>query len=374
MRSLDHRRSFPAVVVLAACGLATGCTESPAPNPDRAGIDFSGIERFWEVVDMLSQDAEPPAELWDALFATDGYRALTESEFERQFFEEAFRLAYKPSLQDSLELVLEKQDGRARRLRHYLQVGERRDELEAFATELERSGSLKQLSRQAADWLPPPLPDQPAPVAVVIFDMDARGYDPIVLDLLAAKELDLSSFLAHESHHWYRNARATIDWDAVASQDADLLWTLYQIQGEGIADQIDKRPWLEGEAPVPTAREGYAESYLDALAGTPATLRSLDSMLVAFGAAVEAAGDTAAAAAIGSHIAELVPMSGHPTGYFMSNVILTELGKERLVVDVSDPIAFFRTYHEAARTSGLAPALSSQAMETLDTLRARYSP
>ena len=323
---------------------------------------------------MLSQDEEPDIAIWDALFATDGYRALTESEFERAFFEENYRLAFKPSLRDSLALALENDGGRARRLRHYLQVGERREELEAFAAELERSGSLAELSRQAAEWLPPPAPDQPAPVAAVIFDMDARGYDPIVLDLLAAKELDLSSFLAHEAHHWYRNARVTIDWDAVAPQDADLLWTLYQIQGEGIADQIDKRPWLEGEAPVPTAREGYAESYLDALAGTPATLRSLDSLLVAFGAAVEAAGDTAAAAAIGSHIAELVPMSGHPTGYFMSNVILIELGKERLVADVTDPVAFFRTYDEAARASGVAPGLSSRAMETLGAIEARYRP
>ena len=331
-------------------------------------VDVSGIEQFWQVVDSLSEDREPSPELWRTLFETPGYSALTRSEFESSFFQENFRLVFMPSLRDSLARVLD-EGTNIRYLRHYTQVDERRAELVAFAEGLGRSDLMEEPSRIAAEWLPPPPPDELAPVALVVFGMDARGYDPIVIDLLAARELDLHSFLAHESHHWYRNQRSTIEWDDVAPHDEDLLWTLYQIQGEGIADQIDKRPWIDGGEPVPAPFESYSAAYLEALAATPATILGLDSLLAELGAATE----PAHRARIGSRFAELVPMSGHPTGYYMARTILEHLGQERLVLDVTNPVGFFRAYDEAARESG-APVLSHEALHGLADLEPVFTP
>jgi hypothetical protein len=369
------------LLLLILCAAEWGCAESPSNEPDSSGVadgtplaasdgsavDFSGIELFWQIVDLLSQDEEPSPELWRALFATPGYRALTRSEFEPSFFQGSFRLAYMPSLSDSLATALEEgRDGRL--LRHYRQVEERRAELEAFAKDLKRSGPMEEPSRLAGEWLPHPSPEEPAPLALVVFDLDARGYDPIVIDVMAAKELDLLSFLAHESHHWYRNDRAMVDWDGVAPHDEELLWTLYQIQGEGIADQIDKRSWIDGGAPVPAAREAYATDYIETLAATPATIRELDSLLAALGAASE----EDHRAGIGTRFAALVPMSGHPTGYYMARMILEVLGRERLVIDVANPVAFFQAYDEAARASG-AQGLSPEALRSLAELEAPFT-
>jgi hypothetical protein len=202
-----------------------------------------------------------------------------------------------------------------------------------------------------------------------VFSLDARGYDPIVMDVLAARELDLRSFVAHESHHWYRNRRATIDWDRVPQHEQDLLWTLYQIQGEGIADQIDKRAWIEGEEPVPAGRESYAEAYLEALEAAPRTIRSLDSLLVVHSNAPT----DEQRAAIGAHIAEIIPMSGHPTGYHMARTILSALGRERLAADVANPAEFLRAYDEASRASG-GRGLSPDALYYLALLDERFRP
>jgi hypothetical protein len=319
-------------------------------------------------VDSLSRDEEPSPVLWRALFATPGYRALTRSEFEPSFFQESFRLAYMPSLRDSLARALE-EGMNDRRLRHYRRVLQSRAQLEAFTDELNRSNPMEEPSRLAAEWLPLPPPAEPAPLALTVFDLDARGYDPIVMDPLAAMELDLQSFIAHESHHWYRNDRARVDWDNVAPHDEELLWTLYQIQGEGIADHIDKRPWIEGEAAVPAGRERYAEDYLEALAATPATIRGLDSLLASLGAAT----DTDHRADIGARVGELIPMSGHPTGYYLARTILDALGQERLVEDVANPAAFIRAYDEAARASGV-PGLSPEALHGLTELEAVFAP
>jgi len=382
IRSAARSTRTRTLLLLILSSASWGCADSPSTEREatkdsdetsvagskRSAVDVSGIELFWQVVDSLSEDQEPSQELWRALFATPGYSALTQSEFEPSFFQENFRLAYMPSLRDFLASALE-EGTNARYLGHYAQVEERRAELVAFTEELGRSDLMEEPSRLAAEWLTGPTPDELAPVALLVFGMDARGYDPIVVDLLAARELDLHSFLAHESHHWYRNERATVEWGAVAPHDEDLLWTLYQIQGEGIADQIDKRPWIDGGEPVPAPFESYSAGYLEALAATPATIHGLDSLLAELGAATE----PDHRARIGARFAELVPMSGHPTGYYMARTILEQLGQERLVQSVANPVAFFRAYDEAARASA-APALSPEALLGLAELEAVFTP
>jgi hypothetical protein len=359
---------------------AWACNGQAAPRDHAAdptssastSLDVSGIRQFWSIVDLLVEDTEPERTAWDSLLATPGYRALTASEFTPSFFQENFRLAYMPSRQYALARQLG-EDGRAARyLRHYRQVLEQRAELETFTAELPGSDKLGEPGRRAAEWLPPPPPSEDVPVALVVFDMDGRGYDPIVLDVLAAKDMDLAAFLGHEAHHWYRNRNTPIDWERVAPEDEAVLWTLNQIQGEGIADMIDKRPWVEGEVPPP--RQGYAQRYRDALAATPQFLKQLDS-LMALLATPPGGGiseHTAFRTAIGDQLAEAVPMSGHPTGYFMASVILEELGRERLRTNIGNPLAFFRTYDEAARQTTGRPALSDAALRTLVELEERY--
>ena len=43
----------------------------PMPN---SGLDFSGIDRFWRIVDTLTADREPSEALWHSMFVTPGYR------------------------------------------------------------------------------------------------------------------------------------------------------------------------------------------------------------------------------------------------------------------------------------------------------------
>jgi hypothetical protein len=56
----------------------------------------------------------------------------------------------------------------------------------------------------------------------------------------------------------------------------------------------------------------------------------------------------------------------------MASVILEELGRERLRTNIGNPLAFFRTYDEAARQTTGRPALSDAALRTLVELEERY--
>ena len=66
-------------------------------------------------------------------------------------------------------------------------------------------------------------------------------------------------------------------------------------------------------------------------------------------------------------------MSGHPTGYYMTRVIVAEFGTGRLIADFGNPFAFFRLYDEAARQSEAGvPVLSDDALSFLASLEAKY--
>jgi hypothetical protein len=74
---------------------------------------------------------------------------------------------------------------------------------------------------------------------------------------------------------------------------------------------------------------------------------------------------------LGGKLRDLVPMSGHPTGFFMANVIIDQLGKEILLTEIGNPFAFFRLYNIAAGKKGV-PAFSEDAMAFIGSLEKRY--
>jgi len=68
-----------------------------------------------------------------------------------------------------------------------------------------------------------------------------------------------------------------------------------------------------------------------------------------------------------------VPLSGHPTGYFMAETIAGEFGKDALIRTVPNPFAFFRVYSDAAKNRGGAtPPFSEEALDLLRSLEKRY--
>jgi hypothetical protein len=271
-----------------------------------------------------------------------------------------------PSRRDELESALTN-ERLARFLRHYLDVSQRRDELELHLEQLQTTPVVATITRRAETFLPSVKAEESPRVAFVIFANDGRAYEPIVIDLLASVSWDIESFLAHEFHHWYRNRVLLIDLDRVDDADANLLWTLNQIQAEGIADLIDKRPWvLEGASP-PQGAERYAEIYRQNLEATPELLKTLDGLLVQY------SGPPETRAAIGAQFRELVPQSGHPTGFYMAALIESRLGPEALTEDVGNPFAFVRAFNEAAARAGrLSLKLSDAAMAVLSDLEQQH--
>jgi hypothetical protein len=349
--------------LLAVAVALTGCSDQKEANP---GFDFSAIEPFWAVKSTLESGQEPSQEQWDALLDTPGFLALTMSEFTPEFFRRNIELAFMPSLASEREEALAGPNGSY--IKHYLHVAGERESLGQHLAKLKSKPIIPRIVQRARQFLPTDHVAGRPQVAFVIFANDGRAYDPIVVDLQASRNWDFESFLAHEFHHWFRNRALSVDFEAVDSLDYDLIWTLNQLQAEGIADQIDKRGWVLQGAEVPGGMSGYANRYMENLEAAPALLQRLDSLLTSYSKPGSPRGK------IGAEIRSLVPQSGHPTGFYMASLILEHLGEGALIDDVGNPFGFVKTF---ARAAAQAPrtvvALSPATIDLLTALEQKYA-
>jgi hypothetical protein len=311
------------------------------------GLEFSGLEGFWRAHDTLRRGADVSDVEWKALFATPGYRALTASEFKPEWFVRRWVAAYHPGAGAERSALEAKAD---RHLKHFLAVSERRAELIRFQAELAggQDDLLARAERRAREYLPagreyPP----PSGAAFVVFGPDARGYVPVVFDLLHAMNTGpgLWLVLAHESHHQMVCAARGLAMGSGADRRDDLAWVLDQVTLEGVADLVS----YDGQQPDPAHPE-------EEMAVVPAYIRLLEGTLRTL--ALEPAGR----AELGAQLRKQLRWSGHQVGYYMAAAIANHLGHQTLVESALDPALFFASYQRAAEMVGLSGQMSVAAV------------
>lgn len=327
---------------------------------------------------MLESGREPTPADWDSLFTVPGYVTLTELEFPRDVFAERMRLACLPSR------AAERGDAlganKSAQLAHFVEVRRRWAELEAAAVRLAASNLHPQAVELACRWLPAcsrersgatAYPDPP--VSFLIFMNDARGSEPVVVDVLMAAELperDLTLILAHEFHHFYRNRLLAFDQSASPAGCGDLLWVIDQIHAEGLADLINVPEMIYGGGAWASGAASLA--YRAAVEAAPAYLARLDQALSEvdsrLAASPSGSADLTELAALSRSLREALPRSGHPIGYYMASFLARSGHAAELVDTLGDPFAFFRVYQDAAAASG-PPAFGPRALSALAALR-----
>jgi hypothetical protein len=335
-------------------------------KPVLSNVDFSGVEKFLELTALLEKDIEPTAEQWDDMFSTPGYEVLIRREFKTEdFFEERIRLAFMPSKKVQLESRLEEEEGWvAQFLKHFVRAKNERQIIADALKELKKMSFIQASIDEARKFLPEFELDTYPPVSFVVFGPDARGYVPVVLDIFYTLDQGdwLISFVAHEFHHYYRDR--FFDF----GQDQQILWVINQIQAEGIADQVNVGKWFHNkELYAEEAQKNRNKPYLDWYEKSPEIIWEMDRLFSAMFDSPELKGK------LGAQLQELVPQSGHPTGFFMANLILEQLGKEALIETVKNPFAFFWIYKEAADKKGAsAPTFSKKSIDFIRLLEKRY--
>ena len=361
-----------------------------APEELNPNFDFSSLEQFWEIVDTLKSDKDPTTEQWDSLITTPGYATLIGREISRKSFVKILKLSYMPSKSKELDETLSSDKSSERvkmMLNTFVKVDDMRDKINSKVQELKEFPFTEKAVIEALKYLPENKVKEYPPVSFLIWGLGSRGYSPVIItmedvieltdnlittDIL--KKLERSDFtknrmlilgMGHEFFHFYRDKKLEFEFPDYENSDYDIIWTINQIENEGIADQINIRQlFIDSDFLYDTE---YPEMINQEQKEQPKLLRKLDSLFTEIYKKPETKKE------LGEKIRMMVPRSGHPTGYYMANLILDKFGKEPLINVVRNPFAFFYLYNKAAKKNGNAPTFTDESIKFIETLETKYS-
>lgn len=332
-------------------------------------IETQGIERFWEIQQILTRDEEPGEERWRKLFASPGYRQLEEVEKRSRWMKPIFAMAFRPSLKKTLAARKTSGDFVGSMLLPHLEMAaDRPERVRSFVREFCRDETLEIALAASKRYLPSGgiRRDLVPQVFLVIVDGDGKALPQgIVLDAFALSFWEHPVMvLAHELHHVFRKPLAQVERKNLAEEEKKLFTVIEQLEEEGVAEMIDKPGWLSSGIPElsehPLLR-WVQERYRTVENDAPESVRELDRALFAVG------DDPSVVETEGEKLFESIsPPERHTVGLYMAFAIEERLGRERLVETVGNPFSFVRAYSEAAGLSSPRPSLSAESIACLD--------
>jgi hypothetical protein len=332
--------------------------------PQSNGIDITSIERFWNVVEYLEHNTEPPEEVWGALFFTPGYARLIDAGLDIERFKADMTLAFMPTL--SSQLAEADPDSSQR---YFLDIRDHQSVYRGYSSHLTEDPVVDRAIDLSRKYLPEEfIHNYPRPeVAFVFHPMQPDYGTPIIVDLVYAyKEGNLLKYqLGHQFHHYYRDKLLVFDWPNISPDEFDLCWVLNQFQAEGLASQINERYIIFGNGPQQDTDR--AIDWHINLLRAPRFIPVLDSILV------EMARYPARRRALGERLKASLLLDGHAVGYFMASVIIELFYDAGLASRVGNPFAYIINYNLAAKSRiSKHPALSEEAEKYLRDLERRY--
>jgi hypothetical protein len=378
-----------AVLVFFVMGLCTSFILTQEVKNINSSFDFTGIEEFWKIVDILKADKNPTEEQWQALFKTSGYAELIQREFKPDYFKNAMRAVYMPSQKSLAEELVQEDKKKGGFFAWYTPLviegfrsaGRDRDWIQSRVKELKTYPYLEKAAEEALRFLPEAQAEDYPAVAFIIFN-DSRGYEPLIIGLSEKEELSPAELdclhsrgrdkhwpfvlhLAHEAFHLYRDRIQEFNFPESNSPDYSIVWILDQIENEGIGDMINRAQLYFDDSCFNGTEE--AERYRKEQEVQPSIIRIMDTILKEMAVNLSLVGQLA------RQLRSFVPQSGHPTGFFMARVIVDQFGQEALVRIVRNPFKFFYLYNEAARKDGQVPFFSDQSIDFIKGLESKYA-
>lgn len=329
-------------------------------------FDFSGVEKFWKITKKLMEDKKVSDIEWNELVQTPGYNSLITNEFPEDFFIKNFTLVFAPGNENEIKRL--RNTKMKQYLDHYLKIKRNYKTLKTKIKKLRESveKQSKDILEKVYEWLPDKEYSNSPVVSFAFFARDGRGYDVVTIDPLFALEIDdlLPSFMAHELHHFYRNQILAFDSQKVEADELLFVNVINQLQAEGMADLIDKYLWLEKQEIE--FIEKYTAAFRKHYNQAPEIIREMDLIITT------AEQDLANIREIGEKLQKVMPMSGHPVGYFMVKQMLKLNKNKHLVEHVGNPFEYLRMYNKIALENPALPAFSNKTIDILEKIEEKY--
>ena len=300
-------------------------------NPN---FEFTGIYKLWEIIDTLKQDKKPAQIQWENLIETSGYETVIRREISLKTFLELLTLSFTPSKAQELQEILKDKEYSQRKkmmLNAFIKSDSLRDQINIIMDELKVFPFTEKAIKEALEYLPESSIEEYPPVSFIIWGLNSRGYDPIIMammDLFMIEDLISPDILqslhqkgftknrilvlgmGHEFFHFYRDKKLEFNFPNYESADYDIIWTINQIENEGIAEQVDCKQLFYDNGFL--SKIEWADFHREEQKEQPNLLKKLDSLFIEI---IENPQNTKK---LGKEIRNLIPRSGHPTGFYMT--------------------------------------------------------
>lgn len=330
-------------------------------------IDFSSAEAFWKIAEKITNESVTEAD-WDYLFST-GYYKFYENWGQRNQIRKALVTALSPKKKLERDSLMKIPDFYSYILKQVISTYEGKIELQAFQKNLAKSDIQKMVIDRAKEFLPTDLdPKAYEPfIFFGVFQPDANASETsIAIDLKLCFELaDPIGLIAHEYHHFltmnYRKKFKDIKNDSTGS----IMKSISQLQLEGIADMIDKDRFLDSDG------KGFpsilSKNFKKFHAAPLPALEKMDSLLAAISKQPLSTKRNSEA------ILNLLPLGGHPHGFYMAKTIVHVYGKETLLTTVRNPFDFIRVFNNAYSNQNGTAIFSEETIKFLSRLENTHS-
>jgi hypothetical protein len=358
--------ALAALLLPLASHAQSGAGSAPPPRKPlpTTGVDFSGIDAFYRIADILARDEEPSDAQWEELQSAPGYRLV---EIVRFGARRRIRIALKPSLAATRDSLIRRSPGQARTLRHLQDTYAQRDNILRLRDTLARTlrDTIAVAVARTERFLPAGTTKRfPAPfIGFAVFNEDGFATDSgVVVDPLTIKQHGAADLFSHEFNHSYVGMidRSLTPAEIMAKKplptDLPVFVAVLHLRNEGLADQVDK-PY-----PFAASDSAYAAQYNSEYARTPAVLRAFDSVLVAL------PNDATAA----QRAQPLFWANGHPNGAYMARTVLQTFGTDSLLTVAYNPFTLMRLFNAAEQAKRQPPSLSPQGLAVLRDMEVRY--
>ncbi|UJG41344.1 MAG: hypothetical protein K9W45_02515 [Candidatus Heimdallarchaeum aukensis] len=332
-------------------------------------FDFSAYYAFKELIKKKVGKEKINKEL-EELFSIKGYELLFEREYNKEFFSNVFKFVLYPELAEVTEKnQLKRYERYINHFNNIISIQEQIDEgIESIKKQTSKFQS--NITNRAFSLLPF-VKEQDISVFITVFDIDARGVkgNNIVIDPVFCSHTEsFAAILAHELHHVYRNKLLCFDSSKIKDEDKELIWLLDQLQGEGVADQIDKEYFIFSKEKTVFPNE-YVTQFTHAFNSARETISLINNYIEK----VSTADNSNEKREILKEMRGKIPLGGHPTGFYMTMIIIKEMLYDNLIKDVGNPFAFIRLYNQAAsRDREPLPIFSNKSLEYLNKLEEEY--
>ena len=334
-------------------------------------IDFKSIDAFFEIADKLSQNQKVKKSEWKKFHNTAAYKKLDMTYGDSKDIKKAMELTFlseNKALCDSLLAApysLSDDDYNLKLLlRNCVSLAKNYDDVKNVRQSYDFEELKAQAIRQFRDFMPAVNDSFLTVPDIYFFFNGPDGYaigNSIMLDFnyFYQNPQRIVGTFAHEIFHAYRFHLKKVK---IIYSNA-LLYTLDRIQDEGIADLINKKG---SEYSAKTLTEiGYPidleKMYLETVANCSDWLSRLDSLTLAH------LDGTMPYDTYQEQILSLIKRNAHPVGYHISQLMVKNGLKAKMLDSFYNPIEFVKLYNSIAESEGMH-VFSDRFMTYIDEL------